>query len=1274
MYRGYIGSVGIFLFRNLVAALLTVFALASSACQPTTVSERLDLAALRLASPHPAIWDLAVDRSKRFFAVSSRDGTVVVRTIADPREEPTFLRAPPDRYEHRQHYPVAISPDGLVIALGVPRLAGPVSSGSTEGQPVCGTARVYFFARQGGEWRLSGLVDGVSTAMRALAFSPDGKLLAAGLNNGQGVLVLRTPELSRESATPSVASVDSTVVWRGGDDGAGLPCESAETDDQRDAVMRLAFERRSSGEQLLAFVARTRPGGVEAASGAPRPVMVWLASFAGSGQPRVTRVPMSVALDPGPAGDAIALSRDSDLLAVTAYLPGKNCPNAVATDDGQPVVQVYRVEGLENGLTPTAEATLELTGRDGSASVWRNGSLITSLAIGEDGSFVAAGLLQACRSAVPDAPPYPLGNSSVLEPAELVQLGRNSEAGRLLRASHFVVAQWRHISADAVIRDIGYNSALRISPTRSDRALALRRDGSVFEISFSDALQSRLSAWTTTGFDFLELQSSAGCDSATPENCAPYPWNAFSMSDNGTRLTWREGVSDLGEWFSLAVRPTTLTLHELDPDEVAPTSAARVDINLVNPSAQSSGSTVSIVGPSERDVRALISLGAASLWNLFNDPNQLDAPRFAFVEAGASKIIVGTARFLKAFDGNHRLIWCRAVPADVARIVSNGDRVVTANSDGRFRWYRAADGVQLAEGYAEANGARALVWTGDLADHWTATANGGRDLGRLVTGAKDRAPREQSLADYRDPDPEAVFSKIAISTQAYDTANQVGGSCIPLESAHVPMTRGDDFVFQALRVNGSPADDDEVFEVRTPTMMIDYLVDVPTNAPPALKWSVWSSRHGDLTASGFIHTQSGKLAVSFPPGFNLQPNRVYWLNFELGPGDDEEAAIAPQIRTIAIRWTGPPQGSAPKRRVFAILIGVNNQTDSVRVADTAGSEKEFRDAANRVLPKLSLLAGAQNDALAWERYLRKTMTFTGTANAAIDELCVALFLDSRPAEGRQRGCASASPSSCFGRDGSVHTATRKAVLDCLQSLTLSRLTRDDLVVFAFAGHGLSGRVDGDAMQYLALSDDFVSAAEVAGVLGKIPASVLLFIDACRDQLTLGSEGAAVGPISGGALEHRLAMALEGKPFLVALGAEEGGKSEETSRTNGPSEEQLVGDGFGRPGGLFTQSVLIALQNSQPHGKQPGPYSWHSYGAQFDFTSLRDAVANFDECATFVRLKSLLGVKNSQRPQFYPAVQSGAKRALPQGAIVLGYPADPTANPDLIAESWKNCMN
>ncbi len=160
--------------RGLVAALavLLVAAPARAAEPPAAPVLRIE------AGQHGAmIWRLDVDASGRHLVTGSEDKTARLWSLPDGRLE-RVLRPPIGSGEEGKIRAVAMSPDGGTVAVG-----------GWTGWDWDNLASVYLFDRSSG--RLTKRLGGLENVVNRLAFSPDGRHLAATLGGKNGVRVWR---------------------------------------------------------------------------------------------------------------------------------------------------------------------------------------------------------------------------------------------------------------------------------------------------------------------------------------------------------------------------------------------------------------------------------------------------------------------------------------------------------------------------------------------------------------------------------------------------------------------------------------------------------------------------------------------------------------------------------------------------------------------------------------------------------------------------------------------------------------------------------------------------------------------------------------------------------------------------------------------------------------------------------------------------------------------------------------------------------------------------
>jgi WD40 repeat protein len=124
-----------------------------------------------------------VDAQERYLVTASEDKTARVWDLASGTLL-QVLRPPMGEGYEGKLYAVAISPDGGTVAVG----------GYTGKTDVPGTQNIYLFDRASGQLqrRITRLPNGISH----LAYSPDGRYLAAALGGGNGIRVYRASDLT----------------------------------------------------------------------------------------------------------------------------------------------------------------------------------------------------------------------------------------------------------------------------------------------------------------------------------------------------------------------------------------------------------------------------------------------------------------------------------------------------------------------------------------------------------------------------------------------------------------------------------------------------------------------------------------------------------------------------------------------------------------------------------------------------------------------------------------------------------------------------------------------------------------------------------------------------------------------------------------------------------------------------------------------------------------------------------------------------------------------
>ena len=217
--------------------LLCAVNLANAAEPPTEPILRFDL------GEHTAmIQRIASDEAGRYLVTASQDKTARVWNLADGRLLST-LRIPVGSGNEGKLYAVALSPDGQTVALG-----------GWTGWDYDGSASIFLFDRASGKLlrRLTGLPDVITN----LAFSPDGRLLAATLATNNGLRLFSIAD-GRLLAQDTDYGADSySVHFNPAASGAGAQLLTT----GYDGFLRLY---RFDGQRLNLLAKRAAPDGTQ---------------------------------------------------------------------------------------------------------------------------------------------------------------------------------------------------------------------------------------------------------------------------------------------------------------------------------------------------------------------------------------------------------------------------------------------------------------------------------------------------------------------------------------------------------------------------------------------------------------------------------------------------------------------------------------------------------------------------------------------------------------------------------------------------------------------------------------------------------------------------------------------------------------------------------------------------------------------------------------------------------------------------------------------------
>jgi WD40 repeat protein/uncharacterized caspase-like protein len=190
-------------FARLRAALACAFAVAvaaAAAAQGAPATEE-PLARLEPGMHTAAIMRVATDRAGRWAVTASMDRTARVWDVASGRPA-GVLRPPQDDDNEGKLFAVAMSPDGQVVAV-----AGRTKIGSSSGHTI------YLFDRAGA--RLLRRIQGLPDPVLHLAYSPDGRWLAASMQGKGGLRVYNAADGAERGRDTSLADNAYSVHFSG---------------------------------------------------------------------------------------------------------------------------------------------------------------------------------------------------------------------------------------------------------------------------------------------------------------------------------------------------------------------------------------------------------------------------------------------------------------------------------------------------------------------------------------------------------------------------------------------------------------------------------------------------------------------------------------------------------------------------------------------------------------------------------------------------------------------------------------------------------------------------------------------------------------------------------------------------------------------------------------------------------------------------------------------------------------------------------------------------
>ena len=236
------------------AALAWVLALSAGAALGANANQE-PLARLETGMHTAVIMRVATDSAGRWAVTASQDRTARVWDVASGRPA-GVLRPPQDDDNEGKLFAVAVSPDGQMVAV-----AGRTRLGSSSGNTI------YLFERA--TTRLLSRIQGLPDPVLHLAWSPDGRWLAASMQGKGGLRVYDAASGAERGRDTSLADNAYSVHFSG--DAKRLVSSSYDGQvrvhavDEQGALRPIAAARPAGGARP--YAARFSPDGLRIAVG-----------------------------------------------------------------------------------------------------------------------------------------------------------------------------------------------------------------------------------------------------------------------------------------------------------------------------------------------------------------------------------------------------------------------------------------------------------------------------------------------------------------------------------------------------------------------------------------------------------------------------------------------------------------------------------------------------------------------------------------------------------------------------------------------------------------------------------------------------------------------------------------------------------------------------------------------------------------------------------------------------------------------------------------------
>jgi WD40 repeat protein len=297
-----------------------------------------------------------VDSAERFLVSASDDKTARVWDLHSGRLL-KILRPPIGDGNEGRLYAVGISPDGATVAVG----------GFT-GADGSGNYPIYLFDRESGAIRKA--ITGVPNATKHLAYSKDGRYLAAALGGKDGIRIFDTAKYSE--AARDVAYGDNSY-WVEFDKAGRLVATSYDGFVRLyDSNFRLMAKAKTAGGRDP-FSARFSPDGKRIAVGFSDDIAVDIIS----GVDLSLEYPLRTPSGPGGLSGALWSTEGKDVCAAGTYGPSSVIPVLCWDDRGKGRQSAFPVAGTTvMGIRALRDGAIAFCVADGSVGVLSRGGTI----------------------------------------------------------------------------------------------------------------------------------------------------------------------------------------------------------------------------------------------------------------------------------------------------------------------------------------------------------------------------------------------------------------------------------------------------------------------------------------------------------------------------------------------------------------------------------------------------------------------------------------------------------------------------------------------------------------------------------------------------------------------------------------------------------------------------------------------------------------------------------------------------------------------------------